>query len=137
MDRKQCNIAIEEGAPFLLVWVYSFDCCFSVGITVFMVTCESSHQEAILLVYNQRCRIQVFPQFEHTAQPYCNHNILFISIMPDMLLHRFCKKKQKKKKRKKSILHACFGIKHSCLFLFGLGSFFHRGVGRAELTSLV
>ena len=51
---------------------------------------------------------------------------------------RFCIDSAKKeKKRKKSILHACFGIKHSCLFLFGLGSFFHRGVGRAELTSLV
>ena len=57
--------------------------------------------------------------------------------MPDMLCIDSAKKTKKKKEKKKSILHACFGIKHSCLFLFGLGSFFHRGVGRAELTSLV
>lgn len=51
--------------------------------------------------------------------------------------HAFASILQKKKKRKESILHACFSIKDSCLFVFGLGSFFHRGVGRAELMSLV
>ena len=68
------------------------------------------------------------------------HSLTVITIYfyLDYAAHAFASiLKQKKKKRKKSILHACFGIKHSCLFLFGLGSFFHRGVGRAELTSLV
>ena len=134
VDRKQCNITIEEGAPFLLVW-----CIHLIAVFQWELLC--SWLPVRVRIKRPFCLFTT----NDAGYRYCLnlstlHSLTVITIYFSSRLcrTRFCIDSAKKeKKRKKSILHACFGIKHSCLFLFGLGSFFHRGVGRAELMSLV